>query len=61
MLRNYFKIAFRNLIKDKFFSLINILGFQNKNLTDAQITQINQLSAKVLREMVGVNAGAWIT
>jgi type VI secretion system protein len=33
-------------------TLINILGFQNKNLSDEQITQINQLSAEVLREMV---------
>ncbi len=26
MIKNYFKIAFRNLIKSKVFSLINILG-----------------------------------
>jgi len=27
MLRNYLKIALRNLVKNKAFSLINILGF----------------------------------
>ena len=26
MLKNYLKLAFRNLVKDKFYSLINILG-----------------------------------
>ena len=26
MIRNYFKIAFRNLLRDKIFSFINILG-----------------------------------
>jgi len=26
MLRNYFKVAFRNLVRHKVFSLINILG-----------------------------------
>lgn len=33
-------------------TLIDILGFQDKNLSDQQIAQINQLSAVVLREMV---------
>lgn len=33
-------------------TLINILGFQDKNLSDEQVAQINQLSAEVLREMV---------
>lgn len=33
-------------------TLINILGFQDKNLSDEQVDQINQLSAEVLREMV---------
>jgi type VI secretion system FHA domain protein len=33
-------------------TLIGILGFQDKNLTDAQIAQINRLSGEVLREMV---------
>ncbi|WP_353718360.1 ABC transporter permease [Dyadobacter sp. 676] len=26
MLKNYLKLAFRTLVKDKFYSLINILG-----------------------------------
>ncbi len=26
MLKNYFKVAYRNLVRDKFFSLLNILG-----------------------------------
>jgi len=26
MLKNYFKIAFRNLLKNKVFSLVNIAG-----------------------------------
>jgi len=33
-------------------SLIDALGFENKNLVDAQITQINQLAGEVLREMI---------
>ena len=26
MLRNFIRVAFRNLLKDKFYSLINVLG-----------------------------------
>ena len=33
-------------------TLIDILGFQDKNLSDEQIAQINRLSGEVLREMV---------
>jgi type VI secretion system FHA domain protein len=33
-------------------SLIDALGFADKHLVDAQITQINQLAGEVLREMV---------
>lgn len=34
-------------------TLVNALGFQDKALSDAEISQINQLSGEVLREMVG--------
>ncbi len=33
-------------------TLIDALGFENKNLVDAQITQINRLAGEVLREMI---------
>ena len=33
-------------------SIVDAMGFQNQHLVDAQITQINELAGKVIREMV---------